>query len=69
MFMFIFIFQEEVEEIKCVLKDCMMWQFQELFGDIIVKVMVIFFQCVYFDDEFIINDIVVLNEEGFYFWD
>lgn len=34
-----------------------------------VKVMVIFFQCVYFDDEFIINDIVVLNEEGFYFWD
>lgn len=61
--------QEEAEETKRALKDRMMRQSQELFGDITVKATVILSQCVHFDDEFIINDIAVPNEEGLHFRD
>lgn len=61
--------QEEAEETKRALKDRMLRQSHELFGDITVKATVILSQCVHFDDEFIINDIAVPNEEGLHFRD
>lgn len=61
--------QEDAEETRRLLKDQLILQSQQLFGEITVKTNVILSQCLHFDQDFFVNDIALCLNEGLHFLD
>ena len=60
---------EDAEETRQALKDRLVRQAKQVFGDITVKTNIILSQCLHFDADFYVNDIADSMEEGLHFYD
>ena len=60
---------QEAQESRVALKERLVKQAKQVFGDVTVKSNVILSQCLHFDADFYVNDIAEPHEEGLHFHD
>lgn len=61
--------REEAEESRKSLRDNLMQNGRQVFGDITVKLNIVLTECIKYDEEIFINDIAYSSDEGLHFTD